>query len=62
MLKKNGLPIIKAVFSASAWVDEPLTSEQADFLTFVRHSNYYYNFENVIKLDRDFEMIYQKVF
>ena len=49
-------------FSASAWADEPLTSEQADFLTFVRHSNYYYKFENVIKLDRDFKMIHQKVF
>lgn len=60
VITENGINL--GGFSASAWVDEPLTSEQADFLTFVRHSNYYYNFENVIKLDRDFEMIYQKVF
>ena len=60
IITENGVNL--GGFSASAWADEPLTSEQADFLTFVRHSNYYYKFENVIKLDRDFEMIYHIVF
>lgn len=60
IITENGVNL--GGFSASPWPDEPLTSEQADYLTFVRHTNYPYIFTNVVQLDRDFDMIRQKVF
>lgn len=60
IITENGVNL--GGFSASPWPDEPLTSEQADFLTFVKHSNYLYKFTNVVQLDKDFEVIRNKVF